>query len=129
MFASRRPLYWTSVVVVGFTVVKLAISGVLDNPPPTPGLLGLCQVRSWVPRGVFRGEPMLRPCPGIVRQFTFSMSPIVAQVWLIIPAALTPAPGKVRNLDEMLLAGPNASKAAVSYHPVAVVDALSRIVS
>src|SRR5580704_14946562 len=129
MFASRRPLYWTSVVVNGFRVVKFAMSATFDNPLPMPGLLGPVHVRSCVPSVVVSGDPRFKPCPGIVRQFTFSVRPIFAHVSLIIPAALTPAPGKVRNFDAMLLAGANASKAEVSYHPVAVVDELFRIVS
>ena len=94
-----------------------------------PGLFGPVHVRSCVPSGVVSGDPRFNPCPGIVRQFTFSISPMFAHVSLIIPAALTPAPGKVRNVDAMLFEGARPSKAEVSYHPVEVIDELFRIVS
>src|SRR5580700_154080 len=110
-----RPLYWVSVTEVGLRRVKSAISATFERPPPTPGLAVLCQVRSCLPRPVVSGEPRLSPCPAMVRQLTFSTRPALVQVWLMRPAALTPAPGKLRKVLAMLLDDARARKAAVSY--------------
>src|SRR5579864_2805176 len=94
--ASARPLYWALEKVVLLVVTKFAMSAVPSRPPPTPGFEVLVQVRSWVPSPVFNGEPMSKPWPGIVLQFTFSVSPASAHVEGLIFVLLTPAPGKLR---------------------------------
>src|SRR5580704_12387591 len=96
------------------------MSAMPSRPPPTPGEVGLDHPRSCVPNGVFRGEPISNPWPGIVAQFTPSLSPASAQVEGLIAVLLTPAPGKVRYFAAMLPEGAEASKAGVSYHPLAL---------
>src|SRR5215469_18766882 len=86
-----------------------------SSPPPTPGLVGLVQPGSCVPRPVFNGEPMFNPCPGIVMQFEPSVRPMSAHVWLIKPPEFTCAPGNVRYVDAMLPEGASLSNAGVSY--------------
>src|SRR5712664_2191151 len=68
--ASTRPLYWAFEEVVVLEVIKFAMSATPSRPPPTPGVVGLTQPRSCVPKAVFKGEPISRPWPGIVLQFT-----------------------------------------------------------
>ena len=65
---------------------------------------------------------MFRPWPAMVRQFTPSTRPMVAQVSLLVmmPVVLTAPPGKLRNFEAMLPAGANAAKAGVSYQPAPV---------
>src|SRR5579871_6720009 len=99
------------------------------NPPPTPGEVGLVHVRSCVPSPLVSGEPIFKPCPGIVMQFVPSVRPISAQVWLMIPEALTPAPGKLRNCEAIEPDGDSPSNAEVSYQPVEVTLKLLRYVS
>src|ERR1700728_3892296 len=91
--ASRRPLYCLKSLVVGLLMLYWAISGTLESPPPTPGELGLIQVRSCFVSPVGSGEPIFRPCPGIVLQFTPSASPASAQVAepTRVPATFEPA--------------------------------------
>src|ERR1700676_1751460 len=128
--ASRRPLYWAFEEVVVLEVMKFAMSATPSRPPPTPGLVGLIQPGSWVPKGVLRGEPISRPWPGMVRQFTPSVRPALAQVEGLIPVLTTPEPGKVRYFAGRLPEGAEAGKAEVSYHPLAVLEELgSRAVS
>src|SRR5258708_28682861 len=116
--ASRRPLYWAFEEVVVLEVMKFAMSAAPSRPPPTPGLLGLAQPRSCVPKAVFKGEPTSRPWPGIVLQLTPSCRPAVAHVEELIPWLTTPEPGKVRYFAAILPAGAEAAKAEVSYHPL-----------
>src|SRR6266849_202244 len=118
--ASTRPLYWAFEEVVVLEVIKFAMSATPSRPPPTPGLLGLTQPRSCVPKAVFKGEPISRPWPGIVRQFTPSVRPALVHAEALIPLLTTPAPGKVRYFAAMLPAGAEESKAGVSYHPLPV---------
>src|SRR4030088_3584053 len=106
-------------MVVALEVTKFAMSAMPSKPPPIPGLLVLTQPRSCVPSPVFKGEPTARPRPGIVLQFTFSVRPASAQVELLMPLLTTAEPGKVRYFEAMLPAGAKASKAEVSYHPLA----------
>ena len=87
---------------------------------PTPGFEVLVQPRSCVPSPVFKGEPISKPWPGMVRQSTFSVRPASAQVEGLILVLLTPAPGKLRYVAAMLPAGADLSKAGVSYHPLAM---------
>src|SRR5580658_2462521 len=129
-FASRRPLYHPFEEVLVETVWKFAISAtvpsglpVVPQPvpaPPQPGFVGWVQPRSWVPVPVVKGVPRFRPWPGIVTQFTPSRRPASVQVEGLMPVLMTPLPGKVRYVLAM---GPptvaRASKAAVSYHPLA----------
>src|ERR1700721_2546847 len=91
--ASRRPLYCLKSLVVGLLMLYWAISGTGESPLPTPGVLGLTQLRSCVPSPVVRGEPMFRPWPEIVRQFTPSVSPAFWQVAEPITLPATFAPG------------------------------------
>src|SRR6267154_1094057 len=94
------------------------MSATLLRPLPTPGLAALCQDVSCVPSGVVSGEPMFRPWPGIVLQFTPSLRPAVAQVAAVLRVPTTPFPGKERYLEAMLPAGAKAAKAGVSYQPL-----------
>src|SRR4051812_30874494 len=110
-------------------VVKLAISGTASSPPPTPGEVGLVHDKSWVPSGPVNGEPISRPWPGMVVQFTPSVRPTSPHVCSMILLAFTPAPGKLRNCEAMLPAGANPPNADVSYHPVEVTLELLRCVS
>src|SRR6266851_6887395 len=116
--ASTRPLYWAFEEVVVLEVIKFAMSATPSRPPPTPGVVGLTQPRSCVPKAVFKGEPISRPWPGIVLQFTPSVRPAVAQVEGLIPWLTTPEPGKERYFAAMLPAGAEAAKDEVSYHPL-----------
>src|ERR1700756_4716855 len=86
-------------------MVYRAISGTLESPLPTPGMAGLTQVRSCVPSPVVSGDPMFRPWPEIVRQFTPSVSPACAQVAEPISVPETLEPGNLRYVEEMLFAG------------------------
>src|ERR1700736_592515 len=95
------------------------MSAVPSKPLPNPGLVGLTQLGSCVPKGVVKGEPRSSPWPGIVLQVTFSVRPASAQVELLMPLLTTPAPGKERYFEAMLPEGAEESKAAVSYHPLA----------
>src|SRR6266446_8149354 len=94
------------------------MSATLLRPLPMPGLASLCQVVSCVPRGVVSGEPIFRPCPGIVLQFTPSVRPAVAQVAAALRVPTTPLPGNERYFEAMLPAGAKAARAAVSYQPL-----------
>src|ERR1700686_633862 len=96
------------------------MSATPSKPPPTPGVVGLTHPRSCVPNGVVKGEPISKPWPGIVAQFTPSLSPASVQVEGLIAVLLTPAPGNVRYFAAMLPEGAEASNAGVSYHPLAV---------
>src|ERR1700680_467323 len=100
--------------------MKFAMSALPSKPPPIPGLEVLPQLRSCVPKAVFKGEPRSRPWPGIVTQFTPSVRPAFLQVEGLMPLLLTPLPGNVRYFDAMLPEGAEESKAAVSYHPLAM---------
>src|SRR5260370_10075307 len=95
--ASTRPLYWAFEEVVVLEVIKFAMSATPSRPPPTPGVVGLTQPRSCVPKAVFKGEPISRPCPGIVLQFTPSSTTAVAHVEALIAGLTTPEPRKDRN--------------------------------
>src|SRR5260370_38188532 len=88
--------------------------------PPVPGVVGLDQPMSWVPKPVVKGVPIFSPWPGIVLQFTPSVRPASAQVELLMPVLTTPEPGKVRYFAAMLTEGAKASKAGESYHPLQV---------
>src|SRR6516162_9436556 len=79
-FQSTRPLYCVFTLFVGFVVLTSKMSGTLDNPLPTPGCPKPAKVGSRVPSGVPSGDPTFRPCPGMVTQFTPSVSPTPAQV-------------------------------------------------
>src|SRR5689334_21697540 len=94
------------------------MSATPSRPPPTPGLLVLVQPRSWVPNPEASGEPISKPWPGMVAQFTPSVRPASVQVEELMPLLTTPEPGKVRYVAEILPEGPNASKAEVSYQPL-----------
>src|SRR6266576_7231591 len=88
--------------------------------PPVPGLVGLVQPMSCVPKPVVKGVPIFNPWPGIVRQFAPSVRPASAQVALLMRVLTTPEPGKVRYFAAMLPEGAKASKAGVSYHTLRV---------
>src|SRR6266849_7314732 len=88
--------------------------------PPVPGLVGLVQPISCVPKPVVKGVPIFSPWPVMVLQFTPSARPASAQVEGLIPVLTTPEPGKVRYFAAMLPEGANAAKAGVSYHPLPV---------
>src|SRR5579859_1076355 len=118
--ASRRPLYWAFEEVVVLEVMKFAMSATPSRPLPRPGLLGLTQLRSCLPKPVVKGEPISRPWPGIVLQLTPSDRPALAHVEGLIPVLTTLEPGKVRYFEAMLPEGAKASKAAVSYQPLPV---------
>src|SRR5665213_4569210 len=108
------------------------MSATLARPLPTPGLATVPDaVGSIVPSGVVRGDPMLRPCPAMVRQFTPSTRPAVVQVSLLVmmPVVLTAPPGKLRYLEAMLPVGARASNAGVSYHPEPVLVELLGVAS
>src|SRR6202022_2557092 len=94
------------------------MSATLLRPLPTPGLLVLARVLSCVPNPGVKGEPMFRPWPGIVLQFTPSVRPAVAQVAAVLRVPTTPLPGKERYFAAMLPAGAKAAKAGVSYQPL-----------
>src|ERR1019366_4591189 len=89
--------------------------------PPVPGLLGLTQPKSCVPKPDVKGEPISKPWPAIVAQFTPSVRPASWQVEELMPLLTTPEPGKLRYFAAMLPAGAEVSKAEVSYHPLAMV--------
>src|ERR1700756_1175033 len=116
--ASRRPLYWFLEKLLVLEVMKFAMFATPSKPPPTPGFVGLVQPGSCVPKAVFKGEPMSKPWPGIVRQLTPSVRPAFAQVALLMPWLTTAAPGNERYFAAMLPAGAAASNAEVSYHPL-----------
>src|SRR5215470_7564709 len=97
------------------------MSATPSRPLPTPGLAVLCQVRSCVPKGVFKGDPMSRPWPGMVRQFTPSCRPASAQVEGLIPLFTMAEPGKLRYVAAMLLEGAEESKDEVSPHSLEMV--------
>src|SRR5215472_675066 len=86
--------------------------------PPVPGLLGLVQPVSCVPRADVKGVPRFTPWPGMVLQFTPSVSPAVAQVALGLRVPTTLLPGKERYFAAMLPDGAKAAKAAVSNQPL-----------
>src|SRR5579859_6053540 len=116
--ASRRPLYWAFEEVVVLEVMKFAMSATPSRPLPTPGLLGLTQLRSCLPKPVVKGEPISRPWPGIVLQLTPSDRPALAQVEGLIPVLTTPEPGKERYVAAMLPEGAEAANDEVSYQPL-----------
>src|SRR5229473_4088864 len=86
--------------------------------PPVPGVVGLVQPISCVPKPVVKGVPIFSPWPGMVRQFTPSTRPALAHVEGLIPVLTTPEPGKERYFAAMLPAGAEAAKDEVSYHPL-----------
>src|SRR5260370_41817543 len=88
--------------------------------PPVPGVVGLDQPMSWVPKPVVKGVPIFSPWPGIVLQFTPSAKRALAQEEGLIPVLTTPEPGKVRYFAAMLPEGANAARAGVAYHPLPV---------
>src|ERR1700679_168394 len=99
------------------------MSATFARPLPTPGLEEVpVAVGSCVPRGEVSGEPMFNPWPAMVRQLVPSTRPMLAHVspLVTIPVDLTVDPGKVRNVEAMLLDRAKASKAGVSYQPVLV---------
>src|SRR5579875_60807 len=92
------------------------MSAIPSNPFPTPGLVLLVQLGSWVPKGVVKGEPMSNPCPTISLQFVPCTNPTCAQVNSLNPIAFGAEPGNERYCDAMLPAGADFSKDGVSYH-------------
>src|SRR5580700_2564603 len=100
--ASRRPLYWALEVFVALDVWKLAMSAMPSNPLPTPGFWALVQPGSCFPSPLVKGEPMSRPWPGMVLQFTPSFRPASPQVEGLMLVLETAAPGNVRYFDAML---------------------------
>ena len=53
----------------------------------------------------------------MVRQFTPSVKPALAQVTLFVPMLTTPEPGKLKYFAAMLPEGAKAANAGVSYQP------------
>src|SRR5258706_5931954 len=94
------------------------MSATPSNPLPSPGLLGLNQLGSCIPKPVVKGDPMSRPWPAMVAQFTLSVRPMFAQVEELMPLLITPDPGKLRYVAAMLPEGAAAAKAKVSNHPL-----------
>src|SRR5215469_5129101 len=101
-FASIRPLYCDSVTVLGFTVLRNAISGMPSRPDPTPGDDVPVHEGSCVPKAVFKGEPRSSPLPGIVWHCFPSVRPMFAQVALIMAFELAPSPRYARYFAAML---------------------------
>src|SRR5215471_19592070 len=98
-------------------VLGSRLEGLPEPSPPRPGFVLLENEGSAVPSGEVSGRPMLRPCPGMVRQLVPSTKPMDAQLWLAsvstVPA-VGPAPGKPRVLAALLPEGANLSNCAVS---------------
>src|SRR5437899_6154735 len=90
--------------------------------PPVPGFVEVVQPVSCVPKPAVKGVPRFSPWPGMVRQFTPSVKPALAQVTLFVPMLTTPEPGKLKHFAAMLPEGAKAANAGVSYQPFEMLE-------